>query len=74
MKQFDIDELTFGCSSSNGRESARKIIVWIGSDAVEVKRMITDTCSTTRGNNVRSNEANNKKIICKNKFMCKMER
>jgi hypothetical protein len=74
MKQFDIDELTFVCSSSNGRESTRKIIVRIGSDAVEVKRMITDTCSTTRGNNVRSNEVKNKKIICKNKFMCKMER
>jgi hypothetical protein len=74
MKQFDIDELTLGCSSSNGRESARKIIVRIGSDVVEVKRMIRDTCSTTRRNNVRSNEAKNKKIICKNKFMWKMER
>jgi hypothetical protein len=74
MKQFDIDELTLGCSSSNGRELARNIIVRIGSDAVEVKRMITDTCSTTRGNNVRSSEAKNKKIIYKNKFMCEMER
>jgi hypothetical protein len=74
MKQFNIDELTLGCSSSNGRESTRKIIVRIGNDAVEVKSMITDTCSTTSGNNVRSSEAKDKKIICKYKFICEMER
>jgi hypothetical protein len=58
MKQFDIDELTHGCSTSNGRESARKIIVRIGSDAVELKSLITD-------NNVRSSVAKNKKSFAK---------